>query len=397
MRLLDFGLARMDEAETLTAVGDIPGTLAYISPERLKGASGAPAADVWARRGAALGGARRLRTRSGAARSRDGAGDRGGRAAARSPCGPTCRRRCIVVRRPRADAEPGAAVRAPASWPRRSRHAHTRRKPTGGAAARRSAQVRSVRPALHGSAPRRSPRSPPRPEHAAARSTRRAGPLGLAALAAALAFARPRLGLVARARRAGAPARQRLARARARSMPALAAGWLALMWRSRAAASSSRSGRCSHRSARSALAAAARSQGAPGALAPRAHRPRQPCSWPPSSRASRGVAAAVHRRAPRRSGWASRGSDASRTRRRRALARAARRTRRVGSLAALALAAVALALPYARARGRWGIAALRRGDALAHAPRPCRPRPRCRSCSPPGSPVRRSLCAALRR
>jgi serine/threonine-protein kinase len=37
VRLLDFGLAQFDEAETLTAVGDVPGTLAYIS-----------ASDVWA-------------------------------------------------------------------------------------------------------------------------------------------------------------------------------------------------------------------------------------------------------------------------------------------------------------------------------------------------------------
>ena len=48
IRLLDFGLARMDGEETLTAAGDVPGTLAYIPPERLRGdESGAPA-DVWA-------------------------------------------------------------------------------------------------------------------------------------------------------------------------------------------------------------------------------------------------------------------------------------------------------------------------------------------------------------
>src|SRR5919199_3091840 len=46
VRLLDFGLALMLEEETLTAVGDIPGTLAYISPERLKGDTAGPAADV---------------------------------------------------------------------------------------------------------------------------------------------------------------------------------------------------------------------------------------------------------------------------------------------------------------------------------------------------------------
>ena len=47
VRLLDFGLAQFDEAETLTAVGDVPGTLAYISPERLRGKEACPASDVW--------------------------------------------------------------------------------------------------------------------------------------------------------------------------------------------------------------------------------------------------------------------------------------------------------------------------------------------------------------
>jgi Protein kinase domain len=47
-RLLDFGLARMSEAETLTEQGDVPGTLAYISPERLAGEAATAAADVWA-------------------------------------------------------------------------------------------------------------------------------------------------------------------------------------------------------------------------------------------------------------------------------------------------------------------------------------------------------------
>jgi hypothetical protein len=47
-KLLDFGLARMAEAETLTAQGDVPGTLAYIAPERLAGDDATGAADVWA-------------------------------------------------------------------------------------------------------------------------------------------------------------------------------------------------------------------------------------------------------------------------------------------------------------------------------------------------------------
>jgi len=48
VRLLDFGLARLAQAETLTGQGDVPGTLAYISPERLAGDEATPAADVWA-------------------------------------------------------------------------------------------------------------------------------------------------------------------------------------------------------------------------------------------------------------------------------------------------------------------------------------------------------------
>jgi len=47
-KLLDFGLAQFDEADTLTAVGDVPGTLAYIAPERLTGEEATPASDVWA-------------------------------------------------------------------------------------------------------------------------------------------------------------------------------------------------------------------------------------------------------------------------------------------------------------------------------------------------------------
>ncbi|MGB2873923.1 MAG: serine/threonine-protein kinase [Gaiellaceae bacterium] len=48
VRLLDFGLAQLAEEESLTATGDVPGTLAYVPPERLKGESGGPPADVWA-------------------------------------------------------------------------------------------------------------------------------------------------------------------------------------------------------------------------------------------------------------------------------------------------------------------------------------------------------------
>ncbi|MDQ4018227.1 MAG: serine/threonine protein kinase, partial [Actinomycetota bacterium] len=47
VRILDFGLAQLHEAETLTAAGDVPGTLAYVSPERLDGLPATGAADVW--------------------------------------------------------------------------------------------------------------------------------------------------------------------------------------------------------------------------------------------------------------------------------------------------------------------------------------------------------------
>ena len=48
LRLLDFGLAQMEEFDTLTAIGDVPGTLTYVSPERLLGKTATEAADVWA-------------------------------------------------------------------------------------------------------------------------------------------------------------------------------------------------------------------------------------------------------------------------------------------------------------------------------------------------------------
>ena len=48
IRILDFGLAQLHEADTLTAAGDVPGTLAYVAPERLAGEAASGAADVWA-------------------------------------------------------------------------------------------------------------------------------------------------------------------------------------------------------------------------------------------------------------------------------------------------------------------------------------------------------------
>ena len=48
VRILDFGLAMMDHADTLTASGDVPGTLAYVPPERLAGEEATAASDIWA-------------------------------------------------------------------------------------------------------------------------------------------------------------------------------------------------------------------------------------------------------------------------------------------------------------------------------------------------------------
>jgi hypothetical protein len=47
VRLLDFGLAHVDDGDTLTGAGDVPGTLAYVAPERLEGERAAAPADVW--------------------------------------------------------------------------------------------------------------------------------------------------------------------------------------------------------------------------------------------------------------------------------------------------------------------------------------------------------------
>jgi hypothetical protein len=47
VRILDFGLARFADADTLTSAGDVPGTLAYIAPERLRGDLAGPSGDVW--------------------------------------------------------------------------------------------------------------------------------------------------------------------------------------------------------------------------------------------------------------------------------------------------------------------------------------------------------------
>jgi serine/threonine protein kinase len=85
VRLLDFGLAQLAEEEPLTATGDVPGTLAYVPPERLvNGESGGPPADVWAVGTMLWGGARGLAPVLERLAARDGEAHRA-RRARRSP------------------------------------------------------------------------------------------------------------------------------------------------------------------------------------------------------------------------------------------------------------------------------------------------------------------------
>jgi eukaryotic-like serine/threonine-protein kinase len=46
-KLMDFGVARLTDAASLTAPGDLVGTLAYMSPEQAEGSAAGPEADVY--------------------------------------------------------------------------------------------------------------------------------------------------------------------------------------------------------------------------------------------------------------------------------------------------------------------------------------------------------------
>ena len=97
MRLLDFGLAQLAEEETLTAAGDVPGTLAYMPPERLCTASPAGRRPTSGPSASCSGRPSPAGTRSGTARcSRRRSGSRPARR--RSPRrGPTCRSRLTAL------------------------------------------------------------------------------------------------------------------------------------------------------------------------------------------------------------------------------------------------------------------------------------------------------------
>ena len=46
-KLMDFGIAHLADGATLTAAGDVVGTLAYMSPEQAEGRQAGPEADVY--------------------------------------------------------------------------------------------------------------------------------------------------------------------------------------------------------------------------------------------------------------------------------------------------------------------------------------------------------------
>ncbi|HVN61750.1 MAG TPA: serine/threonine-protein kinase [Gaiellaceae bacterium] len=230
VRLLDFGLARIKEAETLTAAGDVPGTLAYISPERLKGAAGSPAADVW---GVGvvlwetLAGYHPFWTSSLVETAK--AIDEG------AP--PLHSVRPDLPKALHAFVDRALAVN-PARRPSARelaealRHAHTRRKPAGSGPARReAARVRLKVPAV---APRLGASGLAAVTAAAGATLLPFYPAnfaaGLAALAAALGFARPRIGMIAALAVPIFPLGN-ASLGLALLYAALASVWVVLMWR----------------------------------------------------------------------------------------------------------------------------------------------------------------------
>ena len=117
---------------TLTAAGDVPGTLAYISPERLSGRRRRRRERRLGGRSAALGGARGRASVLAAVARGERARDRGGRAAAAHRPARTCRKPLLeAVDRALCRTPPGgrAAARLAAALARRA----GRRRPSAGA------------------------------------------------------------------------------------------------------------------------------------------------------------------------------------------------------------------------------------------------------------------------
>ena len=204
VRLLDFGLAQMAEFETLTALGDIPGTLAYISPERLHGRDRDDRGRHLGRRRAALGGARRRASVLGrATASRRRGGSRPARRRS-SACAPTCRGRARRVVDRALVVEPGSAGRRPSARPGAALAA--------GAAPQARAAEADRRRAARPTAPSRASALLPR----RARRRRRRLDRG-----AALPFYPARLAARARRRRRRARLRRAARRARVRARRAV--------------------------------------------------------------------------------------------------------------------------------------------------------------------------------
>ena len=235
VRLLDFGLAQFDEADTLTAVGDVPGTLAYIAPERLDGDEATPASDVWAV-GVLLWEALAGGTRSGACRSRRW--PRRSRPARRRsrPSGRICppaladavRRRSPSSRRKRPTAERSRPICARRS----SRRAAIGRQPSAGPRKVSAPKPESTSIPLERAARARRARGRHGRArgHVAAVLAARASSSLLALAAGAATLRSPRLGLAIALFVPVFPLGN-VAQAAAVTYAALALGWLAVCWR----------------------------------------------------------------------------------------------------------------------------------------------------------------------
>ena len=234
VRLLDFGLAQFDEADTLTAVGDVPGHagvhLARAAPRR----GGRARERRVGGRDPALGGAGRPPSVLGRPAPADGGRDRGRRAGAPARAARPAEA-AASGRRPRARCRPG-----PAAVRRRSRRGAPPRLGRAAAAAEKRARRRLRMPSLRVPRPYQ-PRADVHPARArGARGARRRADAALLSVGLAV-----RAG---RARRAASRSRARGSRSRSRSRcpccrsgtsrsgwpcstRVVAAGWLALMWR----------------------------------------------------------------------------------------------------------------------------------------------------------------------
>ena len=186
VRLLDFGLAAFAEAETLTAVGDVPGHARVHLARAPRGRAGDGRRRRLGRRRDALGGARRPAPVLAALADGDGARDRGGRSLAphRAP-GP--------AGDPAGRGRPGPGDRpAQATDGREARRAPPRRETEARAEERKEQTVTCARaPRPRARCPASSPGSPPRCSPSGRPASRSGSPRSPPCSASL----RPRLGL----------------------------------------------------------------------------------------------------------------------------------------------------------------------------------------------------------